>query len=188
MIVIEEEASALLKAVLFPMPEKKAPSKEALEQAVGVLVSLHGRIDDPHLARQVMESATGGGLLHQVAWRAGAGEMNMADACVLAGVLLDLGSDPNRCIEGYRPVDMLVAGVHNGPDECVDIEPLVELMVARGLNHASAGRYSLVEISELLRRDGVAGNVVSLLEVGPDATALDQATPAPCSCRARRSL
>lgn len=187
-VVIEAEAKALVKAVLLPSGQTSRPSREDLRQALGVLASSQTSVDDPRLAREIMESATGGSLLHQVAWRAGAGEMEMETACTLARVLLEMGADPNRCVEGYRPVDMLVAGVHNGPDQCVDIEPLVETMIKGGLNHNSAGRYSLPEIADLLIRDGVAGNVVNLLEVGPDANALEHSTAAPSACRSRRSL
>lgn len=186
--ISEANAKALFTLAMMSASEEGCPSPIDLMEAGRALVKAGWNIDDARLCKEVMDSHTGGGLLHQVAWRAGSASIPIENACRLGRVLLACGANPNACSRGYRPVDMLVAGVHNGPDECAPLELFIELLLQHGLNHEEPGRYSLAEITQLLKKDGVPGNVVGLLEAGPAAVALAQSTPEPSLTRGRRSL
>ena len=186
--VSEANAKSVLKLALLPADGGSCPSSGDVDEAAHALVKAGRAIDDPELAAEVIGSVSGGGLLHQVAWHAGAALTPMENACRVARALLGCGAKPNQCVHGYRPVDMLVAGVRNGPDECANLEPFVELLLQHGFNHEVAGKYSLEEITSLLRKEGVSANVVSLIELGPDAVLLEEHTSVPSLSRPRRTL
>lgn len=127
-------------------------------------------------------------MLSQVAWGVGSGSIPLESAVRIAHVLLLAGADPNACCKGYRPLDMLVAGVIIKPDGASSLELFVELLTNHGLSHAKEGRYSLEAIVYMLKKYGVDDNIAGLLEKGPDALTLSIATPQTSQTRPRRTL
>lgn len=169
------------------------PSVQALREALDVILA--SRPNDPRavdsldLASSVLGEASGANLLSALLWNTGLGQIQVERALPMVRMLLRKSADPNLFENGYRPLDMLFAGIHNSIlTESVDFVPLFEVLVDHGMDHKVPGKYSIEEIQQQLSKDGVDDRVIHILVEGCAAVELSSQTPQVARASVRRAL